>query len=201
MTVNIFERVDSRPMTISLESPSAEFHYVVFGTEDENLVRAAVEATIGPYYLSGDGGVLPYQDYSIEPQGGGVWFVVARYSVRQQRGAGAAPPLSGSGGGTGSPPGGGSPLQPSAGASGGRNAVFNFELGVQSVKLTQSLATVGSYTPGIDPAPDFKGTIGVNGDQVDGVDIDVGVLTFSETHYFAADFVNVAYIVALSDLH
>ncbi len=200
MTVQIFERVDSRKLNLSFEAPTADFEYLVLKTFNDNEVRAAVQSEIGAYYRTTEGIILPFSNYTIEHQGNGIWFVVAHYSIRQRRGAGAAPALSGSGAGTG-PAGGGSPLQQPGGPSGGRNSSFNFEIGSENVKLTQSESTVRSYNLSlVDDAPDLKGAIGWDGETLQGVEIQKPVLTFSETHYFPAAFIDEAYVVGLLEL-
>jgi len=61
---------------------------------------------------------------------------------------------------------------------------FSFETQGGTQHITQSLATVGIYAaPGYD-APYFQGAIGVSQTGVEGVDIVVPVLHFSETHHF-----------------
>ncbi len=91
MAVIIYERVDSRKLDVQVESPSAEFEYVIIRTFDENEVRTAIESTISSVYTDALGGTLPFQNYTIAHQGNGVWFATARYSVKQQRGKTTAP--------------------------------------------------------------------------------------------------------------
>ena len=173
MTLAIFERVESRKLDVQVESPSAEFEYLVFKSTDENAVRLIVESTISSFYTDPFGGVLPFQNYTIEHQGNGIWYVTTRYSVRRQTGRTA---------------------NPVAGVS---NTV-NFEIGTQTVKLTQSLETVHTYST--TTAPDCKGAIGVNGDNVDGVDIDKPTMTFSETWHVDPAQITTPFLVALRDL-
>ena len=70
---------------------------------------------------------------------------------------------------------------------------FSFDTGGGTQHVTQSLQTINRYAPSGKTAPDFKGAIGVNGDNVEGVDITVPVYSFSETHYLAAELVTTAY--------
>jgi hypothetical protein len=59
---------------------------------------------------------------------------------------------------------------------------FEFTTGGGTQRITQSIETVGKYPAG---APDFGGAIGVTDSGVEGVDIHVPSLTFSETYLFA----------------
>ncbi len=78
---------------------------------------------------------------------------------------------------------------------------WTFDTGGGTVHIAQSLSTVGkySYTEAVTP-PDFKGAIGVNGDNVAGTDITVPVFNFSETHRIPADSVTGSYKLALFGL-
>jgi hypothetical protein len=58
--------------------------------------------------------------------------------------------------------------------------VITFDTSGGTQHITQSISTRASY--GNNP-PDFKGAIGFDGEQVQGVDITVPVFNFSETHY------------------
>lgn len=69
-----------------------------------------------------------------------------------------------------------------------------FEISGTQQKVFNSLGTIGSYAPRGRSAPYFGGLIGVTKDNVEGVDLDVAVSTFSETHYFPAEFVTTNYI-------
>lgn len=83
MSTIIIEHNDSRKQTVSPDSPSAELHYVVRGTEDEAQVKALVSATRPLTY---DG--LSWQDYTIDHLGNGIWDVVASYGKREPKEAG-----------------------------------------------------------------------------------------------------------------
>ena len=75
---------------------------------------------------------------------------------------------------------------------------FAFDTGGGSKHINQSLATV-SVTP--SGAPDYGGAIGVDGDgNVNGIDITMPVMNFSETHYFRASKVSTAYKKRLAEL-
>lgn len=51
-------------------------------------------------------------------------------------------------------------------------------------RVTQSLSTINSYAPPGFTPPNFQGAIGVSEDRVEGVDIPVPAMEFTEVHYF-----------------
>jgi hypothetical protein len=80
--------------------------------------------------------------------------------------------------------------------------------GVQTKKIYQSLATIKTYDcinggPANDgpnahgAVPDFKGVIGANGDEVEGVDIEVGAIEFSITKKWKRAIVPAEYLMML----
>ena len=73
MPVTIDERYRSRPGTEG-ESPTAELHFVVQGTDDDLVVRNLLAATAPPIYLG-----LKRGDLSFEPTGGGIWECYVQY--------------------------------------------------------------------------------------------------------------------------
>ena len=77
---------------------------------------------------------------------------------------------------------------------------FTFDISGGTQHITQSIATVGRYAAGGYVAPDLQGAIGFDGERIVGVDINVPVFSFSETHYKDAGEVDFAYKVALFNL-
>ena len=73
---------------------------------------------------------------------------------------------------------------------------FTFDTSGGTTHITQSFATQGY---GDDP-PDFKGAIGVTKDSVEGVDIIIPSLKFSETHPIPAALVTTGYVATLAGL-
>jgi len=73
---------------------------------------------------------------------------------------------------------------------------ISFDTAGGSTHITQSYET---HDYGSDP-PAFGGAIGVTDDAVEGVDITIPSLRFSETHYLPAAMVTQAYIVTVSRL-
>ncbi len=75
---------------------------------------------------------------------------------------------------------------------------FAFDTGGGSKHISQSLDTVAKFP---SDAPDFAGAIEVDNDgNVNGVDITMPVMNFSETHYFRPAKVSTLYKKRLADL-
>jgi len=79
-------------------------------------------------------------------------------------------------------------------------SVFSFDTTGGTQHATNSLATISRTSANSSPAPDHGGAIGVSEDGVDGVDIQVPVYKFAETHYFADATVDAAYKATLFGL-
>lgn len=85
---------------------------------------------------------------------------------------------------------------------------FDFEITGESIHRTQSLATVASYAapvafgmssiPGV--SPDYKGAIGVTEDGIEGVDVESGVLSWSEPHKIPRARITRSYIDLLEQM-
>ena len=63
--------------------------------------------------------------------------------------------------------------------------------------MTQSLKTVAKYP---SDAPDYGGAIGYDGENVNGIDVTMPVMNFSETHYVKPSRVTTKYKKNISDL-
>ena len=75
---------------------------------------------------------------------------------------------------------------------------FSFDTGGGTKHITQSLETVGRYP---SDAPDYGGAIGVDDDNnVNGCDIIMPVMTFTETHWFSNSKVSTSFKRELSEL-
>ena len=97
---------------------------------------------------------LPRGTLTVEPLGETMWLGTVRYALESS-----------------------TEPQPTGGST------FSFDTGGGTQHITQSLATVGSYSTPSGIAPDYKGAIGVTKDNVAGVDIKVPLYQFQETHY------------------
>ncbi len=77
-------------------------------------------------------------------------------------------------------------------------SVTNFDASASTVNVKQSLQVVSTHTPDAQqPAPDFQGSINVEGDRVNGVDIIVPTFTFTVQEYLTTAQVSDAYIRAV----
>lgn len=70
---------------------------------------------------------------------------------------------------------------------------FQFDTGGGTQHITQSIASIASYAPSGKTAPDFKGAIGVEENNVAGVDITVPTYNWSVTLYKADSAVDSTY--------
>jgi hypothetical protein len=75
--------------------------------------------------------------------------------------------------------------------------VYSFDTGGGNQHLTQSLKTVAKYPA---DAPDYNGAIGYDGENVNGIDVTMPVMNFSETHYVKPSRVTTKYKKNISDL-
>ena len=82
-------------------------------------------------------------------------------------------------------------------STGEPDSVFSFDTGGGSRHLTQSLETV-SKAP--SNAPDYGGAIGYDGENVNGIDVTIPVMNFTETHYLKASKVSTSYKKLISEL-
>lgn len=67
-------------------------------------------------------------------------------------------------------------------------------------RITQALSSISSYAPSGMVAPDFNGAIGVSDDRVEGVDIVVPTMEFTETAYKTPAQMTNSYIIDLFTL-
>lgn len=113
---------------------------------------------------------LSFQSYRIEHKGAGVWIATGRYGSREPREVG--------------------------------HSTIQFETGGGTQHITQNLSnSILTKAAGVTgDVPDFKGAIGVNGDQVEGCDIYAPAFSFSETHILSDEVVTNSYITLLRDL-
>ncbi len=174
------EPFTSRDVNCSVEAPSLELAFKIFGSHDEAEVRAFIEAEFpNPYEMSSAffGTInLLIQTYNVKQIGtmrSGIWEGTAKYGKRQPRQTG--------------------------------DIVFSFDGtgGTQHVQCSKE--TVKSYGLNQDlvprpEIPDFQQAIGVNGDSVAGVDIVVPVFKFTYTYYAPTAVVTDDYIVTIMQM-
>ncbi|HEY4258589.1 MAG TPA: hypothetical protein VGM98_00455 [Schlesneria sp.] len=82
---------------------------------------------------------------------------------------------------------------------GQNDPTYTFDLTVEKTRVMQSLQTVGRY--GIRATTDYKRNINVQDDgTVEGVDLNFGVFSWTETHYLANSTVDRAFFFLLFNL-
>lgn len=163
MAITVEERIDSREVSIG-DQPTAILRYVVRGTADDYDAWEALGAEASATWHG-----LVRTSHEVRPihvETGSPSRCVWEGIVRYGRRR----------------------RQPDT-----NNDVFEFDTGGGTQHVTQSLATVASYAPGEETAPDFKGAIGVTQNTIEGVDITVPVYNFSETHYLPAAYITDSY--------
>lgn len=77
---------------------------------------------------------------------------------------------------------------------------FTFSTTGGTAKRTQSFRTVNKYAAPGQTAPDFKGAIGVTSDGVEGCELQIGKLTWTETHDLPLAQCTFAYALTLKAL-
>lgn len=150
-----------RKIETRLEDDSGILEYFIRGTADEGAAKAALIAE-APAGHEG----LTYLSASVEPivldeadPDACVWDGEVRYGRPSSR---AVPPLEIG------------------------DVAISGEIGATTVHITLSLQNIGNYKADwVDFATDYAGLIGVNGDKVEGVDVEGAAWTFTVTKIFA----------------
>ncbi len=174
------EMFGSRKTSCSVENPSLELMFKVFGSMDEAEVRAFLESQFpNPYEMTSAffGTInLLIQSYEVEMIGtmqGGIWQGKADYGKRKPRQTGD--------------------LVLSFDGTGGTKHITVSKQTRRSYGLDQEL----SPQPEI---PSFNQAIGVNGDSVAGCDITVPVFKFTYTYYAPTAIVTDDYIKLIMEM-
>ncbi len=158
-----------------------ELLYKVVGTDSEATAITtvlAVAPTSYTFVVDAVNVVLPRQRPEIEPlivdtgASTGVWLARVLYEATA-RGSGPAP------------------------QSG--DSSFSFDTTGGTQRVTQALSTVASYVQS-GTATNYKGAIGWDGQQVQGVDLTIPVYRFGETHYKTNATINQAYKLTVQGL-
>jgi len=169
MATEVIEQPDSRAITGGGTNANIRYHYKVQGTSSRTTAYAAVEAEAPADLDSGD---FVRSTIRCEPE-----FV----DTADDRGVWDVEVMYKLPGDD----------QPAVGES-----RYSFDTGGGSQHITQSIAT-SQKVAASGTAPDQKGAIGKNGDNIEGCDIVVPVFNFSETHYIADATVDAAYKAAI----
>ena len=171
-TVRVEEAYSERDETIDARGnvTEVEIPYLVFNVDDESAALSAVRSN----HKSVTGMTLESVE-TVERINDTTWKVKAIYEVDED----------GDGG------------DDSSGED-EDTTVFAFDTGGGTKHLNQSLKTDGMYP---NDAPDFGGAIGVDNEgNVNGVDVTMPVLNFTETHTMNGGRVSTSYKKTLADL-
>jgi hypothetical protein len=166
MTPTIKELIDgSREILVGGKSKTTTLHYFISQTNDDVTALALLKAT-APLVFRG----MTRISYKIKPVSEYTWDGVAEYEFNSPEGQEPKPPSEGT------------PPSQQFDSTGG------------TFKITQALKHIARYSyTGSDPAPDLKGAIGWNGEDVEGCDKIIPQWSQSETFYLPASFVTDAY--------
>jgi len=170
--VRVEEAYSERDETIDAKGNviEVEIPYLVFNVDDESEALSAVKSN----HKSVTGMSLESVE-TVERINDTTWKVKAVYEVDED--------------------GGGDDTSPDEDED---TTVFAFDTGGGTKHLNQSLKTDGRYP---DDAPDFGGAIGVDNEgNVNGVEVTMPVLNFTETHTLSGSRVSTSYKKTLAEL-
>jgi hypothetical protein len=166
------ERFDSLTAHIGGQNSTVEYIYVVSGALTDSEIHAWVLSNTPVLHTITLPGVgilrLPRRGWQATPKGAGYWEVHVEY---------------------------GNPDFQQEGQTDDATLQFDTTGGTQHI--TQSRATVAKLAPPGKVAPDFKGAIGVNNDQIEGVDITIPQFNLKITKKLPLAAVSDAYIDVL----
>ena len=171
-TARVEEAYSERDETIDAKGNviEVEIPYLVFNVDDESAALSAVKSN----HKSVTGMSLESVE-TVERINDTTWKVKAVYEVDED--------------------GGGDDTSPDEDED---TTVFAFDTGGGTKHLNQSLKTDGRYP---DDAPDFGGAIGVDNEgNVNGVEVTMPVLNFTETHTLSGSRVSTSYKKTLAEL-
>lgn len=166
MATRVEEAYGERDQTVDAKGNVTEIEipYLVFGVEDEDAALSAARSTAAGKTVSG-----MYLDSveMVERVNGDTWKVKAIYSQED------------------------SDVDVDVDTGIEETSSFAFDTGGGTMHLTQSLETVGRYP---NSAPDFNGAIEVDNEgNINGVDVTMPVLNFTETHTMSSSRVTTSY--------
>lgn len=171
MPGSIWELAESRSLRASATNPGATYAYIVVDAADVEEARAltfAASPSVHPQYP-----FLVRRQINVDPRSRTVYHTTAEYETLDGF------PIEGVGGTT---PPSNQPATP--GLQQALGPEFDFDTTGSSVNVKTSLATIVSVAE-VGDAPNYNNAIGVNGDNVEGVDKIQPALTWSVTAKFA----------------
>jgi hypothetical protein len=153
MSISVAEKFGS-PVLTKGNSNQAQLLYVCIADNDETEFEVRTQVeSTAPSTYDG----LPRTDITLSPVANGVWDAEVNYQSASEQGF-SGPPSEG-------------------------GLVVSFDISGTNQRITQSLQTISSYLAGGGAAPDFKGAIGVNGEEIEGVDVIVPVAQVKYTAF------------------
>jgi hypothetical protein len=183
MAITIIEDNGSRSATIARLGRKAQSvmkrSYKLFGTDNDLEVHSFLNTAITPFwdYPGAGDQRLQAESYSLEYLGDEAWHVEVSY-VKE---GGADDPQESE------------PLR--------RSRAFDTAGGTTHMTQAQGSPPERRYPDsGDDAAPDQKGAIGVDGNSVQGVDVVIPALTWTETYSVPSTYVSTPYIKSLSSI-
>lgn len=171
-TARVEEAYSERDETIDAKGNviEVEIPYLVFNVDDESAALSAVKSN----HKSVTGMSLESVE-TVERINDTTWKVKAIYETDEEGGS-----------------------DDSSSDEDEDTTVFAFDTGGGTKHLNQSLKTDGKYP---DDAPDFGGAIGVDNEgNVNGVEVTMPVLNFTETHTLSGSRVSTSYKKTLAEL-
>jgi hypothetical protein len=157
MSVITIEIVGSQSTKMNVDAPTQDLLFIATGSDDMQTVLAQVETdltqTITVDSFFFGTFTLVLQEYEVKHRGNGTWDGTAKYGRRIPRQTG--------------------------------DVVLTFDGTGGTAHISTSMATTSFSTPGTPPdkIPDYNNVIGVNNDQVAGVDITVPVCKITFEYY------------------
>lgn len=168
MPIEVVEQPGTRSISKG-ERYAQEWTYRVFTTLDAREAETALLSKI-PAMREG----LLFQSITqTEETTSGIWTFKVQYGDTETRATRDLKPEATQGGEGGKPGGGG-------GGGGDEQEVSSsthFDLSGESTHINRSLKTIARYPKG---APDYRQAINVTDESVDGVDVETGILTWTE---------------------
>lgn len=180
LPTSVVEIVGSRDTQISIDDPRQELLFTVTGPTDEPTVRGLVEGALSATLSISSAFfgtlTLVIQGYKVKERASGIWDGSAQYGRRQPRKTG--------------------------------DLIYTFDGTAGQTHIQTSIATnyavgigvTGNNGPGFNGIPDHKNSIGVNDQQVAGVDIPTPLFKFTLEFYPPNALVTDDYIMYLSGL-
>lgn len=173
MSISIWEKFESRELSIATTTGSQTLSYVLYGSDDDGLVYNALRTFTTANHPTHNG-YIP-TNFKAKPIGPQLWEGEVEYGpIEQQEGEQQHPQLG--------------------------EFIFSFTTSGAKLKITQTENWQKFARGGVQGgAPDFKGAINYDGKSVEGVEIVVPSLKFSLTRRVPGGFLSFDYIRTVAE--